>query len=80
MYIEFVPMYIGLVLNIVLTIITLVFVIKNKSSGGRKNEKEIKNNGISDNRSLEVISICKKCAAQYDTNLKKCPNCGTPKK
>ncbi|MBQ6264644.1 MAG: hypothetical protein IJK60_04265 [Clostridia bacterium] len=79
MYTEFIVIYIGLALNIILTAITLFMVIKTKTSSIKKSKKGPKNSYF-DDRSSEVITICKKCALQYDAKLKKCPKCGTPKK
>ncbi len=79
MYTEFIIIYIGLAVNIILTAATLFFVIKNKSASTKKGKKSSKNSYF-DDHSSEVITICKKCALQYDANLKRCPNCGTSKK
>ena len=79
MYSEFIIIYVGLAVNIILTAVVLFLLIKNKSPGKKKSKRKSKNSFF-DDRSSEVITICKKCALQYDADLKKCPNCGTPKK
>ncbi len=78
MYTEFIIIYIGLALNLVLTSIALFFAAKGKTGGKKRGKRRSKNSF--DDQSSGVITICKKCALQYDANLKKCPGCGTPKK
>ncbi len=79
MYPEFIPIYIGLGVSLVLQIALLIVGIvllrrTNTSSFGISTQvkKAQQANGG------EVV-FCRKCATQYDSSLHSCPNCGTPR-
>lgn len=71
MYPEFVAIYVGLAIVLVVLIVNLVFTIKVlKKLGGKGNVS------VNMNQPAGVI-FCKKCAAEFDSRLRVCPNCGT---
>lgn len=95
MYIEFIIIYILLVVAIGLLIANLIVSIKNKSSDstGFSNSsvsypasvqqkaqptQEIPASAPAAQQSSGVV-FCKKCAHQYPSNEKFCPNCGNPR-
>ena len=71
MYPEFIAIYIGLAVVLILLIVNLIFTIRlmNKFKGSR-------NVSLNMNQSMGVV-FCKKCATEFDANLRVCPNCGT---
>lgn len=71
MYPEFVAIYVGLAIVLVITIVNLVFTIKVlKKLGGNGNTS------VNMNQPTGVV-FCKKCATEFDSRLRVCPNCGT---
>ena len=75
MYLEFIPIYIGLFVNAVLSIVVLILVIRclSKFSGPKQISKM---NAFQDQG---AVVFCKKCSAQYRASQGVCPKCGTPK-
>lgn len=71
MYPEFVVIYVGLLIVVIVSVVNLVFTIKLMNKfGGRGNTQ------VNANQPTGVV-FCKKCAAEFDGNLRVCPNCGT---
>lgn len=70
MYLEFVIIYVGLFIVFMISIVNLVFTIKiaKRMSGSNLGTKTSQTGGV---------VFCKKCATEFDVNLKVCPNCGT---
>lgn len=70
MYPEFVIIYVGLLIVFVISIVNLVFTLKiaKRMSGSNLGAKSSQTSGV---------AFCKKCATEFDVNLKVCPNCGT---
>lgn len=71
MYPEFVAIYVGLVVLFLIVIVNLVLTIKVLKKLGRK-----ANVSVNMNQSTGVV-FCKKCATEFDSRLRVCPNCGT---
>lgn len=71
MYPEFVVMYVGLLIVLIVAVLNLVFTIQllKKLSGGA-------NVPAGMNQPSGAV-FCKKCATEFDASLRVCPNCGT---
>lgn len=71
MYPEFIAIYVGLAIVLIAVIVNIVLTIKvMKKLGGKGN--------VSVNMNQPTGAVfCKKCAAEYDSRLRVCPNCGT---
>lgn len=83
MYPEFIAIYVGLAILLVLNIVTLVFVIGIKRNGGSTTRisggyNRPVNNFNAPNSSAST-AFCKKCANQIDASERVCPHCGTPR-
>lgn len=70
MYPEFIIMYVGLAIVLIVSIVNLVFMIRLSN--------KMKTNNVMGKRSLGGgVVFCKKCATEFDSNTKVCPSCGT---
>lgn len=70
MYPEFVVIYVGLVVVLIVSVVNLVFTLKLT--------KQMKGNNLSNSLTrVGGVVFCKKCATEFDSNSKVCPNCGT---
>lgn len=71
MYPEFVAIYVGLAIVLIAVIVNIILTIKViKKLGGKGN--------VSINMKQQTgIVFCKKCAVEFDSRLRVCPNCGT---
>lgn len=73
MYPEFVAIYVGLAIVLIVSIINMVLLINlGKGFGNKKSDFKSVNKGTS-------VMFCKKCATEFDSTLRVCPNCGTPR-
>lgn len=70
MYPEFIIMYVGLAIVLIVSIVNLVFTI-------RLSKKMKINNAMGNRSHVGGVVFCKKCATEFDSNTKVCPNCGT---
>lgn len=77
MYPEFIVMYIGIAILLVLNVIILVFLLKIKSEGIKSSNSSAGNSGNA-GMGQQMIS-CKRCSALFNPALGICPRCGTPK-
>lgn len=73
MYPEFVAIYVGLTIVLAVSIVNMIMLVNlGKRFGGAKNDFKSVNQGTS-------VMFCKKCATEFDSKLRVCPNCGTPR-
>lgn len=88
MYIEFVIIYILLVVLIALAVVNLVFMLKNKGGNNisfkNENQQPVEPVKTSASPSYNAnqgdsVVFCINCATQYSSSEKCCPNCGTPR-
>ena len=80
MYTEFIPIYIGLVVIVVLLVIILVLLIKNRNSNASAPSGYMYHTSTQANQPASGnIVFCKNCATPFDSSLKACPKCGTPR-
>lgn len=79
MYPEFIPIYIGLCVILLIALTVLVIsIITLKKVNGRYGSVSSKFNP-SAGGSMENKVFCRKCATQYSINEPFCPKCGTPR-
>lgn len=83
MYFEFIIMYVGIGIAIVLLIAILVLqIVILKKSGGRKGNNYYQNPmntyGNTGYGNAPVV-FCQRCGTQYDSMHKVCPKCGSPR-
>lgn len=71
MYPEFVVIYVGLGIVLLVTVVNLVFTIKVMKKLG-----DNRNVSVNMNQPTGAV-FCKKCATEFDSRLRVCPNCGT---
>lgn len=80
MYPEFIPIYVGLGILLIMMIVVLVLLISlirnntrtpNKPYRKRKSANEPLQHGST--------AFCKNCATQFDASQPYCPKCGTPR-
>ena len=74
MYPEFIPIYVGLVVIIILLMINLIVMIKRTSGRNIASKKNMSYNIAAGGGN---IVFCKSCATQYDASQHCCPRCGT---
>lgn len=77
MYPEFVLIYIGLIVIIVLLAAILTIVLK-RSNNSVSMPKNISAGNPTANETGSIV-FCKNCATQFDSNERCCPKCGTPR-
>lgn len=77
MYIEFVPIYVGLIIIIILLVVILCLLIK-RTSNNASNTKRISAANTFPNEAGSIV-FCKSCATQFDSSQRFCPKCGTPR-
>lgn len=77
MYIEFLVIYIGLAIAIILSIVNLILLLKRTSNNGSVSKKIISANTAPSE--VGNIVFCKSCATQFDASERCCPKCGTPR-
>lgn len=77
MYIEFIPIYIGLIVIIALLVTILILVLK-RTSNGVSVVKNISASNFATSGTGSIV-FCKNCTTQFDSNTRCCPKCGTPR-
>lgn len=73
MYPEFVAIYVGLGIILIISFVNLVLLINLGKRFGN-----VKADFKSVNQVTSVV-FCKKCATEFDSTLRVCPNCSTPR-
>ena len=74
MYPEFIAIYAALAVLFIMLLVVLILVIK--ISKGAGSAPRPKYHGAAQAGS---VVFCKNCAAQYNSSLRNCPKCGTPR-
>lgn len=75
MYPEFIAIYAGLAVILVLLVVILILQIKILRGGGRASgapKHQI-------NSTQKSVVFCKNCAARFNASERVCPKCGTPR-
>lgn len=78
MYPEFIAIYIGLAVVLVLLIAILILqilILKNGGSGAKTSGSQKRHI----NSSHGAIVFCKNCAARFNSSERVCPKCGAPR-
>lgn len=82
MYTEFLIIYIGLGILVLLGIAILILLImllkKDQGAYIPQNNNYIPNVQTTATPSGNIV-FCKKCAAEFDSSQRACPKCGTPR-
>ena len=90
MYPEFIAIYVGLGIHLLVGIANLVLTIKLMMNGSQPHYSSSYNNSATNddtknkiipenNIQSDNVVFCKKCANEFDALQKFCPKCGTPR-
>ena len=83
MYPEFIAIYIGLAVLILMQAAVLVLLIKvNRSLTGNGSAKKYGKKSKEDSRQQSTsygVVFCRNCGTRYDASMGVCPKCGTPR-
>ncbi len=90
MYPEFIAIYIGLAILLLVGVANLVLTIKLMLNGNQPHYTSGLNSNITNKEKNNVnipesaiqsdnVVFCKKCANEFDASQKFCPKCGTPR-
>lgn len=80
MYPEFIAIYVGLGVLLVLLIVIIIMLgilLKRSGTSTYGASTQVRNTQNAGNGGQ--IVFCRKCAEQFDASLRNCPKCGTPR-